>query len=396
MVLHRNVLFGALGGGLLVSQAVLGAGADIMVVIDESGSMAGEHAWIGPTIVSLNAELASRGFTDNRFALVGYGGGNDFNTPEDERLGRKLVVGSGDFGTAAEFSAATANLKTNGAIEDGYAGINFSLSKYTFRNNVARNVIFITDEDRDVTDATQTFATVKQALTDKRATLNTVVNARFDDVNGVRALGIDSDGNAFVADGVGGFVKSSGGTAVSGTGNTLADYVDLAVDLEGAAWDLNLLRAGGTNAESFSAAFIDAKVQEIISTNLAPELDDFVINLDESGPVSHTFLGTDPNGDALIWELVGADGTTNPIFDPETHLLNWDLTGFEPGTYIASVKATDPGSLSDTAQLTVNIGPGSGEPNPPTPAVPLPAAVWAGLSTMVGFGATRLARSRRR
>ena len=37
----------------------------------------------------------------------------------------------------------------------------------------------------------------------------------------------------------------------------------LAHDLGGAAWDLNLLRDGGLSAESFTAAFIEIKVQEI-------------------------------------------------------------------------------------------------------------------------------------
>ena len=55
------------------------------------------------------------------------------------------------------------------------------------------------------------------------------------------------------------------GGGVSGDGGTLAEYVALALDSGGAAWNLNLLRAGGDTAAAFTAAFVDIKVGEIIS-----------------------------------------------------------------------------------------------------------------------------------
>ena len=45
--------------------------------------------------------------------------------------------------------------------------------------------------------------------------------------------------------------------------STGSDYVDLALNSGGAAWNLNILRSGGTNADSFTASFVDTKVQEI-------------------------------------------------------------------------------------------------------------------------------------
>jgi hypothetical protein len=39
--------------------------------------------------------------------------------------------------------------------------------------------------------------------------------------------------------------------------------VALALQTGGAAWDLNQLRLGGNTAVSFTAAFVDIKVQEI-------------------------------------------------------------------------------------------------------------------------------------
>ena len=51
--------------------------ADVVVVVDESGSVSGEHAWIGGMIPPLEANLVSRsvgaGADANRYGLVGFG-----------------------------------------------------------------------------------------------------------------------------------------------------------------------------------------------------------------------------------------------------------------------------------------------------------------------------------
>lgn len=101
-------------------------------------------------------------------------------------------------------------------------------------------------------------------LADIDAGLNVVVNARFENGVGDRVLGIDSDGNTYGADGLGDFIVTPGGVGVSGAGTTLADYANLATTNGGAAWDLNQLRAGGLTATSFTKAFVDVKVEEIV------------------------------------------------------------------------------------------------------------------------------------
>ncbi len=50
-----------------------GGSADILFVVDESGSMEGEQAWLRETVSLLEAELNAKGLTDNRYGLVGYG-----------------------------------------------------------------------------------------------------------------------------------------------------------------------------------------------------------------------------------------------------------------------------------------------------------------------------------
>lgn len=46
--------------------------ADIVFIVDESGSMAGEHAWIGGMVQTLDTSLAAQGITNNQYAMLGY------------------------------------------------------------------------------------------------------------------------------------------------------------------------------------------------------------------------------------------------------------------------------------------------------------------------------------
>ena len=48
--------------------------ADVVLVVDQSGSMGAGLAWIEDMVLSLNSELESRGITANRFGLVGFAG----------------------------------------------------------------------------------------------------------------------------------------------------------------------------------------------------------------------------------------------------------------------------------------------------------------------------------
>ncbi|HAC35462.1 MAG TPA: PEP-CTERM sorting domain-containing protein [Gammaproteobacteria bacterium] len=238
--------------------------ADIISIVDESGSMGGEHAWLGSVMTSLEAGLAAKnvgtGPQANRYGLTGFGGSSTHFAPH------KHAVGGGDFGTAAQFGTAAGTLVTNGGTEDGWAGIDYALNNYTYNVGAAKNLILVTDEDRDNTNAALTYAGMESAINTAGGILNAVVNATFRCGNGSSALGLAGGGVGYVADGSGGFTTCSGATAISGFGSTIADYVDLAIATGGAAWDLNFLRAGGNLATSFTAAFVDIKVQEIITT----------------------------------------------------------------------------------------------------------------------------------
>ena len=239
-----------------ISPVYAATTADIIVVVDESGSMSGEHAWLSSMISTLDTKLISAGVTGNRFALVGFGGSGSHLAGHDH----------GGFGNATQFGTATGSLVLNGSTEDGYSGIQHALDNLTARSGAALNVILVTDEDRDtLSGSSNTYASILAALTGKNALLNAVVNANFSDsVQGSGALGIDSALNSYFADGSGAFNAFTNGSNPSGAGSTEADYVDLALATGGAAWDLKKLRAGGLTAASFTEAFVDIKVAEII------------------------------------------------------------------------------------------------------------------------------------
>ena len=244
--------------------------SDIIAVVDESGTMAGEHAWLGEMVGSLETKLINAGVTSNQYGLVGFGGGP---TPPHFDP-HKHLVGGEDFGTSAQFATATSGLVTSGEDEDGWDGINFALDNYTFRPTAATNLILVTDEDRDNLNDALDFDSVEAALASENALLNAVVNANFF-LDGQPLIGI-SDGLGYQADGSGGFntVDLSSGVFSQSAGRfggtTIADYVDLALNTGGAVWDLNILRNGGPDAHSFTAAFIDIKVQEIVEQPTVP------------------------------------------------------------------------------------------------------------------------------
>lgn len=244
--------------------------ADIVFIVDESGSMAGEHTWLSSMVTSLETELVAAGEATNNFALVGFGCSSGHTGCSSSQSAHAHTVGSGDWGTASDLSTATSGLATSGGTEDGWQAIDFALTHYTFTSS-AINFILITDEDRDIVDSSLSYESMASALASSGVLLNVVINGTMSDSTGSTAVGVDSDGNAYVADGSGGYTSSAAGAA-TGVGNTETTYMDLAWETGGAAWDLNQLRAGGLTADSFTAAFVDIKVQEIIEqTGSVPE-----------------------------------------------------------------------------------------------------------------------------
>jgi hypothetical protein len=239
--------------------------ADVVFVVDESGSMVEEHEWLEETIYYLDDALRQEGIGEkvpNRYGLVGFA-----TTPHVNGAVHPLGVGYTQMGTPREFATRIRSLATSGQVEDGYRAIETALNGFQFRTgNVARQLILVTDEDRDNT-ITILSSDIKQLLDEKDFRINVIVNHGFLDSAGERILGMNAEYNGYKAD-----ISSSNeyllvpGASLfkdTGHGTTLRDYVMLAMDTKGAAWDLNQLRQGGQLAKSFTNSFIDAKVGEI-------------------------------------------------------------------------------------------------------------------------------------
>ena len=236
--------------------------SDVVVIVDEYGSMNYEPTWLGTVIPQLDTALQNQGIVGNRFGLVGFGTSN-------QTLGQSLPVGGAKFGKSAEFATATNSLLLNGSFEDGYSAIDFALNNYTFREGAAVNFILVTDEDRDNGNSSLNFnnilARLKRNPQDNKddILLNAIVNANF--VN--NSLGVNSEGNAYIANGSGGYTTTQLPQPLTNFvtrdfGTTKLDYIDLALDSGGAGWDLNQLRDGGLTGTSFAKAFIDIKVED--------------------------------------------------------------------------------------------------------------------------------------
>ncbi len=268
-----------LSKAILVATATISAPAfavpittDIISVVDESGSMGGEHGWLGGMISSLDSALAVEAGTDTfsaQYGLVGFGGAGShlLGHAHDMDAG---TAGIQEFGDAAQYATATGSLTLSGGFEDGYSGIDTALG-YTGQANSVTNIILVTDEDRDTADNSLNYSVIDAALAGKNALLNAVLNVRISCQDGSSALGMDSSGTAYKADGSGGF--STCGSAIRGwdAGASWNHYGDLALATGGAVWDLSQLRAGGLTADSFTAAFVDIKVQETIQQSTVPE-----------------------------------------------------------------------------------------------------------------------------
>lgn len=244
----RNYALIALCASALIRQAPA-AVIDVVVVVDESGSMSGEHAWLPGMISTLDSRLTTLGHT-GRYGLVGFGSsGAGIN-------GRTLATGA----TAVGFGLAAGGLVTTGGTEDGYSGLTYTFNNYGFAGGSTRNYILVTDEDRDNNGAS-TFATVLGSLQSQNALLNAVVNNPFSCSAGA-ALGRTTL-NGYQVEPAGAFSACASPLTGNGAGTTETDYVPLALQSGGAAWDLNVLRSGGNDAASFTSAFVDIKVEEI-------------------------------------------------------------------------------------------------------------------------------------
>lgn len=253
---------------------------DMAVVIDESGSMAGEHnQFIGTYVDNLDQFLNNQGVTLNQYGLVGFGG-SSFQTASANEAGREtgsalyrhfwLQRGPDDvWGSSTDFDNTTAELTTSGGTEDGYRAIDYTFRNYTFRPTVGKAIMLITDEDRDNDTSNLQTSHLPQGMTELEkayieselqrtgTTVHAVVDQRFMDADGNAAIAIVGDdpatGTAYVQLADGTIVKKTGFQYGTASSNTQADYTEVALKTGGIVIDIDALRDVYTDTTALNA-----------------------------------------------------------------------------------------------------------------------------------------------
>ena len=136
--------------------------ADIVYIVDYSGSMSGEINGIINNINAFQTALTNAGI-DAQYGAVRFG--------QSANSGNPLLLT--DLTDAAGVGAAlTGGLPVGGGFEPGSTATLFALNNMTWRAGAVKNIILITDEDDD---RASDLAAADAALTADRALFNAIV-----------------------------------------------------------------------------------------------------------------------------------------------------------------------------------------------------------------------------
>ncbi len=252
--------------------------ADIVFVIDESGSMGADIADVQTNVGFIAGELATAGL-DAKFGLVGYG----------SLAGHSSTTISGephihtDFTDETGFSTALGELVANGGFEPAFDATVLAMSgQMSFRQDAGVCMVLITDEDSDTGSSTQ--ADAIQALNDRGATFFGIV----DPLNGATTSHFGPDT----------------GSLAEQTGGQVFNILDFRAD-----------------AQPVLEALLDGCIQAITAgsadVDVHPESCPNPFILDKRGMVPAAILGSDTLDvttiDPSTVELVGPDGSASAI-----------------------------------------------------------------------------------
>jgi hypothetical protein len=109
--------------------------ADVVFVIEQASCLQSYSIPDLPAI--LDRELTQRGLTENRFAIVGFGG------PEDLLRPHVFTAGSKIFSDSIKATASLSNLKTTGTGGPVFGALKYA-GRLPFRSGVSKSVVLIT------------------------------------------------------------------------------------------------------------------------------------------------------------------------------------------------------------------------------------------------------------
>ncbi len=114
--------------------------ADVVFLIDTSGSMGGEIAAVRDNAINFANALAASGI-DYRLGLVQFG--------QSANSGNPRIIGGGLTDNAQTFTGWVAGLGASGSTEPGFAAIRLAIQQFNFRPGAQKVFLLITDEDSD-------------------------------------------------------------------------------------------------------------------------------------------------------------------------------------------------------------------------------------------------------
>ena len=324
-VLDGRIDIGAVEtAGAIVPPAQSAGMADIVLLIDESGSSTqSESGWLANMLVGLEAELVQRGFTSNRYGIVGFA-----NRQLSGEFAYSYLVGGQLFGDAQDAIATTGMLVHTGGTEDGWDSLEHAVAEYDYRPGAAVHFIFLSDEPRNNLNTSltpddnvgtpsiseQLLPTAIRPVIDARnATFTAVVTATFTpDNSGDTVLGALSAPNPLGPihnskefDSATNSVRS--GTTVDETSDvlgvdqsTLDPYVRLAWATGGSAWDDQVIRGSALASPIVSALTrefgiaVSNRIIEQVATREIILPTKLVVGIDFGGSVSSLFPNAEP------------------------------------------------------------------------------------------------------
>lgn len=243
---------------------------DLCFVVSGTRSMSGLHRWLQVAVPYLEESLTGRGIgsanTPNRYCLVSFGGRFNLLTGTFVRVQGEI------FFPARSFVDARRQLRRNGDVADGYEALEFTIRNAPFREdpNIPKAIILVSDMGRSVlaTKTNLTRNSIASLLREHNVILDTVVSVEMrvsnplETVLGLNALQPAQNFSlASVLRPDGGFELVTGTTGsvffTSSAGQTIHDYVILALVLGGSSWPIELLSEVDENIQaSFAEAFI--------------------------------------------------------------------------------------------------------------------------------------------
>ncbi|XP_062505478.1 uncharacterized protein LOC134182141 isoform X2 [Corticium candelabrum] len=228
------------------------AAVDIIFVIDESGSMESDHDWLNNYFIKRTDQFLKQHYQigmspspPNKFGLLVFAS----HDRKPDNMGKVLVTSV----TAEDFP--NVELHRNGKTEDGYEAIKLAADylRQPKRSpspvpepRVLKLIVLVTDEDRDNVKKTLTKETLKKHLDDNNICLDVVVTNSFELEDGREAIGVGTSRDKYPAfvlrHGDDPLPKNGRSVIESGHVKTFDDYVKLAWDRNGVAWDINVVK----------------------------------------------------------------------------------------------------------------------------------------------------------